>query len=119
MTTALATAFLSATLIISCGNPFRPSPVHQEERPGSTHVTGVVIVIGTISSRAGNCPSANLEITPSETAGRSPVRVVTGPSTIVSGQHGCSSLAVGTRVEVEGDQAQDPMRATRIILLSE
>ena len=109
MTTFFAAAFVSATLFISCGNPFHPSQSDQHNE------TGFVVIIGTISSSTGRCPSASFEVTRSDTEAGQPVRVVTSPSTTISGRWGCSGLAIGTRVEVEGNQGQAQVTASRIV----
>ena len=111
MTTSFTLAFVSATLIISCGNPFHPS------RPDPHDDIGVVVIIGTISSKAGRCPSANFEVTQAEAGVAQPMRVVTTPSTMISGREGCSGLAIGTQVEVEGNLGQDRVTASRIVVV--
>ena len=109
MTTVFAAAFVSATLFIGCGSPFHPSRSDQHNE------TGFVVIIGTISSSAGRCPSASFEVALSDTEASQAVLVVTNPSTTISGRSGCSGLTIGTRVEVEGNQDQAQVTASRIV----
>ena len=119
MTSVTASLFVSATLFISCGSPFHPSRTDGHQHPARSHAGNVVFFVGTIATRVGKCPSARLEVARAESADGRPVRVVTGPATIVTGQGGCSGLTVGARLEVEGDQTQDEVRANRILLISD
>ncbi len=119
MTSVTASLFVSATLFISCGSPFHPSRTDGHQHPARSHGGNVVFFVGTIATRVGKCPSARLEVARAEGADGRPVRVVTGPATIVTGQGGCSGLTVDARLEVEGDQTQDEVRANRILLISD
>ena len=119
MTSVTASLFVSATLFISCGSPFHPSREHERRDSSRSHQATVVVFVGTIASRVGTCPSARLEVTREETADTRPIVVVIGPDTTVAGKGGCSGLATGVRVEVEGTQRQDDVRADRILLISD
>ncbi len=112
MPTLFTAAFVSATLVISCGSPFRPS------RSGHQADAGVVIIIGTISSKGGRCPSPSLVVTRTDVGQGEIVRVVTSRSTSISGSGGCSGLELGTQVEVEGTQDNDQVTASRIAMIA-
>ena len=116
---AASAAFVGVTLFFSCGSPLHPSRTDGHQHPDRSHGGTIVFFVGTIVSRVGTCPSARLEIIRDESADTRPVQVVTGPTTIVAGKGGCSGLATGVRVEVEGDQSQDNVRADRILLISD
>lgn len=115
---AASAAIVSLTLFFSCGSPLHPSRTDGRQHPARSHGGNIVFFVGTIVSRVGTCPSARLEITRDEGADTRPVQVITGPTTIVTGKGGCSGLATGVRVEVEGAQAQDDVHADRILLIS-
>ena len=118
MTSIAASLLVTVTLFISCGSPFHPSRDDAHRHAPRSHSGTIVFFVGTITSRSGVCPSPLLQIHRDEPRDTGPVQVVTSPDTIVTGQGGCAGLAPGARVEVEGNQIQDEVRADRIVLVS-
>ena len=119
MTGVATTSLVLATLFISCGSPFHPSRGDGRQHSVRASRGTIVFFVGTIVSRAGACPSAHLQVARAEDRNASSVQVVTGPDTVVSGKGGCAGLAPGARVEVEGNQAQDTVRADRIVVITD